>query len=113
MAPPKRNLRSRRGTVASHFSKARCSRSPSTSVRLAKKFFPPGHFFLACAHRDCILRKVSLLRAIGERESLEEDERKKLSTVSLPAQIPARSISTAKTRAKLTLWPLVAATFFM
>ncbi|MFI5057949.1 MAG: APC family permease [Candidatus Acidiferrales bacterium] len=37
-----------------------------------------------------------------------------MSTLSLPAQIPSQAISTAKKRiAKLTLWPLVAATFFM
>jgi amino acid transporter len=37
-----------------------------------------------------------------------------LSTFTLPAQIPSRTIPTAKKRvAKLTLWPLVAATFFM
>jgi amino acid transporter len=37
-----------------------------------------------------------------------------LSSLSLPAQIPSHSISTAKKKiAKLTLWPLVAATFFM
>lgn len=37
-----------------------------------------------------------------------------MSTVSLPAQVPARAFpTTKKTVAKLTLWPLVAATFFM
>jgi amino acid transporter len=37
-----------------------------------------------------------------------------LSTLSIPAQIPTQVISSAKKRvAKLTLWPLVAATFFM
>jgi amino acid transporter len=37
-----------------------------------------------------------------------------LSSLSLPAQIPSQAISTSKKRvAKLTLWPLVAATFFM
>jgi amino acid transporter len=37
-----------------------------------------------------------------------------LSFISLPAQLPSRAIPTAKKRvAKLTLWPLVAATFFM
>ena len=37
-----------------------------------------------------------------------------MSTLSLPAQIPSQAISKAKKRvAKLTLWPLVAATFFM
>lgn len=39
---------------------------------------------------------------------------KKLSTVSLPASLPVHPISLPKKRvAKLTLWPLVAATFFM
>jgi amino acid transporter len=39
---------------------------------------------------------------------------KKLSTVSLPASLPSHTISLTKKRvAKLTLWPLVAATFFM
>lgn len=37
-----------------------------------------------------------------------------MSSLSLPAHIPSHAISTAKKRvAKLTLWPLVAATFFM
>jgi len=37
-----------------------------------------------------------------------------LSSISLPAQLPSRAIPTAKKRVvKLTLWPLVAATFFM
>jgi amino acid transporter len=37
-----------------------------------------------------------------------------LSTLSLPAQLPSRAIPNAKKRAaKLTFWPLVAATFFM
>ena len=37
-----------------------------------------------------------------------------MSSLSLPAQYPAQAISTRKKRvAKLTLWPLVAATFFM
>src|SRR5882672_386893 len=39
---------------------------------------------------------------------------KKLSTLSLPAQIPSQATPISKKRAaKLTLWPLVAATFFM
>ncbi|MGB7845120.1 MAG: APC family permease [Candidatus Acidiferrum sp.] len=37
-----------------------------------------------------------------------------MSTISLPAQIPSHAFPTAKNKvAKLTLWPLVAATFFM
>src|SRR5882762_4435996 len=39
---------------------------------------------------------------------------KKWSTLSLPAQIPSQALPVSKKRAaKLTLWPLVAATFFM
>src|SRR6267378_5063623 len=39
---------------------------------------------------------------------------KKLSTLSLPAQIPSQALPISKKKtAKLTLWPLVAATFFM
>ena len=37
-----------------------------------------------------------------------------MSSISLPTQLPSRAIPTVKKRvAKLTLWPLVAATFFM
>ena len=37
-----------------------------------------------------------------------------MSSISLPAQIPSGTISQTKKRvAKLTLWPLIAATFFM
>jgi len=36
-----------------------------------------------------------------------------LSTISLPAQFPPRAIPSTKKIARLTLWPLVAATFFM
>jgi len=36
-----------------------------------------------------------------------------LSTLSLPAQFPSRALPSTKKVAKLTLWPLVAATFFM
>src|SRR5499427_3559146 len=46
-------------------------------------------------------------RRLGGREY-------KLSSISVPAQIPSQAIPTAKKSiAKLTLWPLVAATFFM
>jgi amino acid transporter len=41
-------------------------------------------------------------------------QRYKLSSISVPANLPSRIIATTtKKRAKLTLWPLVAATFFM
>ena len=36
-----------------------------------------------------------------------------MSTLSLPAQFPSRALPSTKKVAKLTLWPLVAATFFM
>jgi amino acid transporter len=54
------------------------------------------------------------LRRVESERHFKEEERKKLSTVSLPAQIPSHALPTAKKAiAKLTLWPLVAATFFM
>ncbi len=36
-----------------------------------------------------------------------------MSTLSLPAQFPSRAATSTKKNVKLTLWPLVAATFFM
>ncbi|MGA7624899.1 MAG: APC family permease [Candidatus Acidiferrales bacterium] len=36
-----------------------------------------------------------------------------MSTLSLPAPFPSRAVTSTKRNAKLTLWPLVAATFFM
>ena len=36
-----------------------------------------------------------------------------MSTISLPAQFPSRAVTSPRKLAKLTLWPLVAATFFM
>ncbi|MFZ0643402.1 MAG: hypothetical protein WAM25_09590, partial [Candidatus Acidiferrales bacterium] len=36
-----------------------------------------------------------------------------MSTLSLPAQFPSRAVTSTKKNVKLTLWPLVAATFFM
>ncbi len=44
--------------------------------------------------------------ALGGRDN-------QLSTLSLPAQFPSRALPSTKRIAKLTLWPLVAATFFM
>jgi len=52
-------------------------------------------------------RSVECERRLGGR-------RYKLSSISVPAHFPSRVISTLKKKsAKLTLWPLVAATFFM
>src|SRR6267154_738164 len=50
----------------------------------------------------------------GKREFPLGGREQKLSSISVPTQLPSRVIPTAKKRvAKLTLWPLVAATFFM
>src|SRR6266481_4458565 len=50
----------------------------------------------------------------GTSEFAQGGREKKLSSISLPAQLPSRVIPTTRKRAaKLTLWPLVAATFFM
>jgi hypothetical protein len=52
-------------------------------------------------------RSVECERRLGGR-------RYKLSSISVPAHFPSSVISTLKKKsAKLTLWPLVAATFFM
>ena len=54
------------------------------------------------------------LRRVESERHFKEEERKKLSTVSLPAHIPSQALPSAKKAiAKMTLWPLVAATFFM
>src|SRR5258707_579334 len=72
------------------------------------------HFVVACRDGPCILRMRSR-SMFGESErSLQEDREKNLSTLSPPAPLPSHAIREAKKRiAKLTLWPLVAATFFM
>jgi amino acid transporter len=55
------------------------------------------------------LQKVAPRRRASLRRT-----RVKLSSISVPAQFPSRVISPIrKNAAKLTLWPLVAATFFM
>src|SRR5258708_34253935 len=57
-------------------------------------------------------------RSAGQRSSKREfplgGREQKLSSISVPTQLPSRVIPTVEKRvAKLTLWPLVAATFFM
>jgi amino acid transporter len=55
-----------------------------------------------------------LLRNLESERHPKEEDRNKLSTLSLPAQIPSQALPLAqKKAAKMTLWPLVAATFFM
>src|SRR5258708_7674571 len=57
-------------------------------------------------------------RSAGQRSSKREfplgGREQKLSSISVPTQLPSRVIPTVEKRvAKLTLWPLVVATFFM
>ena len=75
-----------------------------------------GAYFSCIAHNSpysnfCELAPSKQL----ERARIADGGRdKKLSTLSLPAQFPTGAISSTKKKtAKLTLWPLVAATFFM
>src|SRR5438034_329310 len=71
------------------------------------------HFSLACRSDSCILHVRIAFPQRRERVSLRRT-RGKLSSISFPARLPSRTIPTAKKRVtKLTLWPLVAATFFM
>ena len=62
-----------------------------------------------------ILHFANSLRMRGcERARIADGGRdNQLSTISLPAQFPSRAVTSTKKVAKLTLWPLVAATFFM
>jgi amino acid transporter len=56
----------------------------------------------------------SLCRRHGESVGLLWRKRQKLSSISFPTAVPSRAIPTVRQKsAKLTLWPLVAATFFM
>src|SRR5258708_20873707 len=80
-----------------------------------EKIFIHPHFLVAWRRRPCILqtrtRKNS--RNAGHEIRLG-GQRYKLSSISVPAHFPSRSISTSiKKSAKLTLCPLVAATCFM
>src|SRR6266571_4704108 len=74
------------------------------------------HFFLLHAKADTVFFKSELVkhsRTAGD-EIRSGGRRYKLSSISVPANFPSRVISSAKKKsAKLTLWPLVAATFFM
>src|SRR5215470_17772007 len=73
------------------------------------------HFFLACGCRPCILPKRTRKNSRNAGHEIRPGGRLyKLSSISVPAHFPSRVISAAKTKKpKLTLWPLVAATFFM
>src|SRR5229473_105651 len=76
---------------------------------------PPMHNSLASENIFRILHFAKSLRLRGcERARNAFGGRdKQLSTLSLPAQFPSRAIPSTKRVGKLTLWPLVAATFFM
>jgi amino acid transporter len=50
---------------------------------------------------------------LKESEGRPRRKRQKLSTLTVPAHLPARVVPSKRSFAKLTLWPLVAATFFM
>ncbi len=73
------------------------------------------HISLASLADIRILHLANSLRVRGsERARIADGGRdNKLSTISLPAQFPSRAVPSAKRVAKLALWPLVAATFFM
>jgi len=64
--------------------------------------YPYSAFANSLRLRGCEKARI----ALGGRDN-------QLSTLSLPAQFPSRAVPSARKVAKLTLWPLVAATFFM
>jgi amino acid transporter len=81
---------------------------------VAEKIFTAMHFFVACGCRPCILRLRTRFPAAPRARVARGGREYKLSSISLPAHLPAPAIPQAKRKtAKLTLWPLVAATFFM
>jgi amino acid transporter len=73
------------------------------------------HISLASENIFRILHFAKSLRMRGSERARNAfgGRDKQLSTLSLPAQFPSRAIPSPKRIAKLTLWPLVAATFFM
>jgi amino acid transporter len=84
------------------------------------KKYSPQCTFLLHGGADLVFCKGQLASFCVSKRSHRDGERRlggreyKLSSISVPAQFPSRVISpTKKTAAKLTLWPLVAATFFM
>src|ERR1041384_5093852 len=80
-----------------------------------KKIFADPHFLVARVCRPCILQKRTHKNSRNAgREVRLGGQRYKLSSISVPAQFPSRAVSITKKRvARVTLWPLVAATFFM
>src|SRR4030095_366206 len=82
---------------------------------LPRKILRDLHFVVACRCRPCILQKRTRKNSRNAGHEIRLGGRRyKLSSISVPANFPSRVISTAKKKsAKLTLWPLVAATFFM
>src|ERR1700683_4091733 len=82
---------------------------------LEEKIFSLAWIFVASRIIFRILHVANSLQACGRQRARIADggRDKKLSTLSLPAQFPARAVTSTKRNAKLTLWPLVAATFFM
>src|SRR5258708_2074629 len=80
-----------------------------------EKIFLHPHFLVARRRRPCILQKRTRKNSRNAGHEIRlGGQRYKLSSISVPAHFPSRAIPTSiKKTAKLTLWPLVAATFFM
>src|ERR1700686_375177 len=94
--------------------KRKTAAKKSLSV-LPDKLFIRLHFLVACRCRPCILQKRTRKNSRNAGHEIRLGGREyKLSSISVPAHFPSHTISTIKKKtAKLTLWPLVAATFFM
>src|ERR1700749_2540607 len=75
-----------------------------------------GAYFSCIAHNspDSFLCELAPSKQLERARIADGGRDKKLSPLPLPAQFPTGAISSTKKKtAKLTLWPLVAATFFM
>src|SRR6266850_6623509 len=79
------------------------------------RFFSSKQIFLLRSGADLVSFRLQVCSPAASRTNFAQGGREyKLSSISVPAQIPSQVISKPETRAaKLTLWPLVAATFFM
>src|SRR5258706_2405265 len=88
--------------------------TPSSNRLLCKNILEREHFF-SCVGVQILYSSVASLFPANSRANCDQGGREyKLSSISVPAQIPSQVLSTPKKRvAKLTLWRLVAATFFM
>ena len=84
-----------------------------SALRFIQIFRRRNEILLALLHNACILRLLRLVKTRATSRAPRRN-RQKLSSISVPARFGPRAAAKTKSKSsKLTLWPLVAATFFM